>query len=71
MNGPRVLGIILLICGVLLLFFKADWLIAGYNTMSEDEKRKRGLNPVRIRRIGGLGLSGFGLLLVLSFFIPS
>lgn len=37
-NGPRVLGVVLLICGLLILFFKADWLIAGYNTMTEAEK---------------------------------
>ena len=62
-NGPRVLGVVLLICGLLILFFKADWLIAGY-------KKRKGLDPIRLRPVGGIGLTGFGLmLLILSFFI--
>lgn len=70
MNGPRVLGVVLLICGLLILFFKADWLIAGYNTMTEAEKKRKGLDPIRVRLVGGIGLAGFGLiLLILSFFI--
>ncbi len=70
MKGLFLLGVVLLACGLLLFFFKADWLIAGYNTMPEEEKRRRGLEPSRIRRMGGLGLTGIGLLLVvLSFFI--
>lgn len=70
MNGPRVLGVVLLICGLLILFFKADWLIAGYNTMTEAEKKRKGLDPIRVRLVGGIGLTGFGLmLLILSFFI--
>ncbi len=69
-NGPRVLGVVLLICGLLILFFKADWLIAGYNTMTEAEKKRKGLDPIRLRPVGGIGLTGFGLmLLILSFFI--
>ncbi len=69
-NGPRVLGVVLLICGLLILFFKADWLIAGYNTMTEAEKKRKGLDPIRLRLVGGIGLTGFGLmLLILSFFI--
>ena len=70
MNGPRVLGVVLLICGLLILFFKEDWLIAGYNTMTEAEKKRKGLDPIRVRLVGGIGLTGFGLmLLILSFFI--
>ena len=70
MNGPRVLGVVLLICGLLILFFKADWLIAGYNTMTEAEKKRKGLDPIRLRLVGGIGLTGFGLMmLILSFFI--
>lgn len=69
-NGPRVLGVVLLICGLLILFFKADWLIAGYNTMTEAEKKRKGLEPIRLRLAGGIGLTGFGLMmLILSFFI--
>lgn len=69
-NGPRVLGVVLLICGLLILFFKADWLIAGYNTMTEAEKKRKGLDPIRLRLAGGIGLTGFGLMmLILSFFI--
>lgn len=69
-NGPRVLGVVLLICGLLILFFKADWLIAGYNTMTEAEKAEGFGSDPPSGRLGGIGLTGFGLmLLILSFFI--
>lgn len=35
-----IMAIIFLILGILLLFGKGEWLIAGYNTMSEEEKEK-------------------------------
>lgn len=35
-----ILIVIFIIMGVALLFGKGDWLIAGYNTMSKEEKEK-------------------------------
>ena len=38
--------------------------------MTEAEKKRKGLDPIRLRPVGGIGLTGFGLmLLILSFFI--
>lgn len=64
-----VCGIIFLIVGVLLFFFKADWLIAGYNTMSEKEKRDKGLDSKDLsKKLGIVNLIVGLVLCVISWF---
>ena len=41
------LAIVFFIIGILILIGKGDWLIAGYNTASEEERKK--VNIVRLR----------------------
>lgn len=41
------LAIVFFIIGIVILIGKGDWLIAGYNTASEEEKKK--VNIVRLR----------------------
>ena len=41
------LAIVFFIIGIVILIGKGDWLIAGYNTASEEERKK--VNIVRLR----------------------
>lgn len=41
------LTIVFFIIGIVILIGKGDWLIAGYNTASEEERKK--VNIVRLR----------------------
>ena len=41
------LAIVFFIIGIVMLIGKGDWLIAGYNTASEEERKK--VNIVRLR----------------------
>ena len=41
------LAIVFFIIGIVILIGKGDWLIAGYNTASEEERKK--INIVRLR----------------------
>ena len=41
------LAIVFFIIGLVILIGKGDWLIAGYNTASEEERKK--VNIVRLR----------------------
>lgn len=41
------LAIVFFIIGIVILIDKGDWLIAGYNTASEEERKK--VNIVRLR----------------------
>lgn len=41
------LAIVFFIIGIVILIGKGDWLIAGYNTASEEERKK--VNIIRLR----------------------
>lgn len=66
MNGPDwimyVVAAVFALMTILFLFGRGSWLIAGYNTMSAEEKSK--YNEKKMCR--GMGV-GFGFLTVLVF----
>lgn len=64
-----IIGVIFLLVGILLCFFKADWLIAGYNVLSEDEKRKKGYNMSLFMKICGIGLIIISLIFFAIYFL--
>ena len=45
---------ILLICAIVILFGRGDWLLSGYNTASEEKRAQ--YNIVRLRAVTGIGL---------------
>ena len=45
---------VLVICAILILFGKGDWLMSGYNTANAEKRAK--YNVVRLRAVTGIGL---------------
>ena len=45
---------ILVLCAILILFGRGDWLLSGYNTASKEKREK--YNIVRLRAVTGIGL---------------
>ena len=58
-------GIILVITGILAYIFPN--LIAGYNTLTKEQKK--GVNVKRLKAVVGISLFVYGLLLVITYFI--
>lgn len=58
-NGPDgviwLVGAVLVVISILMLSGKGGWLIAGYNTASEEEKNK--YDEKKLSRVTGVGMS--------------
>lgn len=69
MNFIFICGIIVATLGLVLIIFKMSWLIAGYNTLSDEEKRKRKLNDRSISTRVGIAFLIVGIAICfISFF---
>lgn len=49
-----IAAIILVMCAIVVLFGRGDWLLSGYNTASREKREK--YNIVRLRAVTGIGL---------------
>ena len=49
-----IAAIILVMCAIVVLFGRGDWLLSGYNTASKEKREK--YNIVRLRAVTGIGL---------------
>lgn len=59
---------ILLICAILILFGRGDWLLSGYNTASEEKRAQ--YNIVRLRAVTGIGLIVLAMEIAVLEFVP-
>lgn len=70
MNGVifiLILALVMLICGLFLFQGKGSWLIAGYNTSSEEEKSK--YDKMKLCKSMGIFCAGLSIMLcIVAFF---
>ena len=59
---------ILVLCAILILFGRGDWLLSGYNTASEEKRAK--YNIVRLRAVTGIGLIVLAMEIAVLEFVP-
>ncbi|MGI5897282.1 MAG: DUF3784 domain-containing protein [Oscillospiraceae bacterium] len=64
MNGYFLAGVFLICIGVLFLFLRIEWLLAGNGPISEEERKKRGLDLNRLCKTLGWVCIVCGLALV-------
>lgn len=63
-----IAAIILVMCAIVVLFGRGDWLLSGYNTASEEKRAK--YNIVRLRAVTGIGLILLAAEIVVMEFVP-
>ena len=64
MNGYCLAGVFLIGIGVLFLFLRIEWLLAGNGPISEEERKKHGLDLNRLCKTLGWVCIVCGLILV-------
>lgn len=66
-----ILGValLLLVCGVLVLIGRGDWLISGYNTASEERRAK--YNIFRLRLVVGVMCIYVAIAEIVGYYIDS
>ena len=63
-----IAAIILVMCAIVVLFGRGDWLLSGYNTASEEKRAK--YNIVRLRAVTGIGLIVLAMEIAVLEFVP-
>ena len=59
---------ILVLCAILILFGRGDWLLSGYNTANKEKRAQ--YNIVRLRAVTGIGLIVIAMEIAVLEFVP-